>query len=75
MAGCLAARTANHRSHEPPPCFALGVAPCATPSRSYHPMGCVRTILLEGSRQKDSRQLRHASAANLAPPFPSLSMA
>ena len=24
MASCLAARTAKHRSHEPPPCFALG---------------------------------------------------
>ena len=27
MASCLAARTANHRDHEPPPCFALGDAP------------------------------------------------
>ena len=40
MAGCLAARTAKSTENEPPPCFALGVAPCATPSRSYHPMGC-----------------------------------
>ena len=27
MASCVAARTAFSRDHEPPPCFALGVAP------------------------------------------------
>ena len=45
MASCLAARDANHRSHEPPPCFAWGDT--HGPVRSYYPRGlCHRPQLV-----------------------------
>ena len=37
MAGCLAARTANHRSNEPPPRFALGDPSVPPPVRTLLP--------------------------------------
>ena len=40
MAGCLAARTAMSRSHEPPPCFAWG--------DPLHAIGRVRTLFIRG---------------------------
>eukprot|EP00964_Phaeocystis_antarctica_P141717 scaffold106797_cov29-Phaeocystis_antarctica.AAC.1 len=40
MAGCLAARTANHRSHEPPPSFAWG--------DPLHAIAPVRTLFIRG---------------------------
>ena len=43
MAGCLAARTANHRSHEPPPSFAWG--------DPLHAIAPVRTLFPRGWRE------------------------
>ena len=43
MAGCLAARTAKSRSHEPPPCFAWGDPYVIAPVRTLFPRGCVFT--------------------------------
>ena len=39
MVGCLAARTANHRSNEPPPCFAWGDPYVIAPVRTLFPRG------------------------------------
>ena len=39
MAGCLAARTAMSRSHEPPPCFAWGDTYVIAPVRTLFPRG------------------------------------
>ena len=65
MAGCLAARTAMSREHEPSPCFAWGDPYVIAPVRTLFPRGwCERYALTNSQHSQSScnRVIRITSA-------------